>query len=186
MVERALLTTWDASGLSGTVDSNVLHKSHEVPGNPRGFIRPRRMAELVRYGGAAARRSAPSDKAYMQAAGCSQSTANRRRNGDPHSPEAFTLSVFEFLAAGEKTSAVPLFIQSWTVVMEREIGRMSSAACEAERVQLALERCDVEREIRAAELRGDDSALADAHSRAAEIHVKQTAIARRLIVLRRS
>lgn len=133
---------------------------------------------IVRHAATAAKRAAPTDKAYARAMGVSQPTANRRRNFDPYSPETRALETFDRLAAGDRTTAFPLLIEAWAVVDEREIETATDAQLAAWRYQLELDQFDVARDVRQAQYTGNDDELIEAHARAGACHVRLMAIVR--------
>lgn len=135
---------------------------------------------MVRFAATAAKRAAPTDKAYARAMGVSQPTANKRRNGDPYSPEFHILSTFDELSRGDRTTAFPLLIQAWAVVNQNEIKDAPSDTLAVRRHNLELEQHDIARDVRHAQYIGDDDALCDAHARAAECHAELLSIVREM------
>jgi hypothetical protein len=160
--------------------STKMHRSAQnVPNIAGQVIRSAMWRDAITaFAGKAAKRSAPTDKAYARAMGVSQPTANRRRNGDPYSPEAFVLSTFDKLSGGDRTTAYPLLIQAWSVVNQREIKDAPSHRLALRRDVLELEQHDHIRDIAAAKQTGDEDALCDAHAAAAECHAELMAIVR--------
>jgi hypothetical protein len=157
---------------------NVGGAAPRVPNNPSGFIRTWRLHQLVMYGGMAAKRSAPTDKSYAAAMACSQPTANRRRNGDPYSPETQVLVTVERLSTGERSSALPLLAQAWITYMENGLTTRTDQWLAARRHELTLQKYDIDKAISDGVYLGDDDALLDAHSRAVELHAEIAGIIR--------
>jgi len=154
-----------------------------------GDLRSRRpflFDQLASMAGRAAHRAAPLDKQYAEARGVSVSRATRHRNGCADNPLINVLLAFRQLARDAKTTAIPLLLEVWAIVMSVEIEGLSNDDVLTQHEQLS----DAEHDAEALESRRsqkldirtstpeEDEAAADAELVEAEIQVRRAQIRR--------